>query len=217
MPRWRGTAAGRTAARTLCNLSLRTASGPEGSSAKQILTCAAGSPGRGGVRTLQSAFRTLRLPCVLQGSRAQVAAAALRRRHRPARRHRDAPQRHRRRAHRPVVRVRRPARRRQDDDRPHPRARAQLRARADAPTRAASATPASRSPQGRDIDVIEIDAATNTQVDKVRNIIIAGLGMRAGRGTATRSSSSTRCTGCRRQRSTRFSSRSRNRRRTSSS
>ena len=42
--------AGRTAARTLCNLSLRTASGPEGSSAKQILTCAAGSPGRGSVR-----------------------------------------------------------------------------------------------------------------------------------------------------------------------
>jgi hypothetical protein len=42
--------AGRTAARTLCNLSLRTASGPEGSSAKQILTCAAGSPGRGRVR-----------------------------------------------------------------------------------------------------------------------------------------------------------------------
>src|SRR5260221_9768675 len=30
---------------------------------------------------------------------------------------------------------------------------------------------------GRDIDVLEIDAATNTQVDKVREIIIAGLGM----------------------------------------
>src|SRR5687767_1085163 len=44
-------AASRTAARSLCNLSLRTASGPEGSSAKQILTCAAGSPGRGGTRT----------------------------------------------------------------------------------------------------------------------------------------------------------------------
>jgi DNA polymerase-3 subunit gamma/tau len=29
--------------------------------------------------------------------------------------------------------------------------------------------------QGRDIDVLEIDAATNTQVDKVREIIIAGL------------------------------------------
>src|SRR5213080_1988405 len=31
--------------------------------------------------------------------------------------------------------------------------------------------------QGRDIDVLEIDAATNTQVDKVRAVIIAGLGM----------------------------------------
>jgi DNA polymerase-3 subunit gamma/tau len=31
--------------------------------------------------------------------------------------------------------------------------------------------------QARDIDVMEIDAATNTQVDKVREIIIAGLGM----------------------------------------
>jgi DNA polymerase-3 subunit gamma/tau len=31
--------------------------------------------------------------------------------------------------------------------------------------------------QGRDIDVLEIDAATNTQIDKVREIIIAGLGM----------------------------------------
>jgi DNA polymerase-3 subunit gamma/tau len=29
--------------------------------------------------------------------------------------------------------------------------------------------------QGRDIDVLEIDAATNTQVDKVREVIIAGL------------------------------------------
>ncbi len=31
--------------------------------------------------------------------------------------------------------------------------------------------------QGRDIDVIEIDAATNTQVEKVRTVIIEGLGM----------------------------------------
>src|SRR4051812_312116 len=43
-----------TAARSLCNLSLRTASGPEGSSAKQILTCAAGYPGRGGARRQRS-------------------------------------------------------------------------------------------------------------------------------------------------------------------
>ena len=31
--------------------------------------------------------------------------------------------------------------------------------------------------QGRDMDVIEIDAATNTQVEKVRSVIIEGLGM----------------------------------------
>jgi DNA polymerase-3 subunit gamma/tau len=31
--------------------------------------------------------------------------------------------------------------------------------------------------EGRDIDVLELDAATHTQVDKVREIIIAGLGM----------------------------------------
>jgi DNA polymerase-3 subunit gamma/tau len=31
--------------------------------------------------------------------------------------------------------------------------------------------------EGRDIDVLEIDAATHTQVDKVRDIIIAGLGI----------------------------------------
>jgi hypothetical protein len=47
-----------TAARNLCNLSLRTASGPEGSSAKQILRCAAGLPGRGGERLAPVADRT---------------------------------------------------------------------------------------------------------------------------------------------------------------
>src|ERR1700745_1000626 len=31
--------------------------------------------------------------------------------------------------------------------------------------------------EGRDIDVLEIDAATNTQVDKVRDVIITGLGV----------------------------------------
>ncbi|MFN7983499.1 MAG: AAA family ATPase [Vicinamibacterales bacterium] len=34
-----------------------------------------------------------------------------------------------------------------------------------------------RIAQGRDIDVLEIDAATNTQVEKVREIIIEGLGI----------------------------------------
>src|SRR5881409_2574156 len=37
--------------------------------------------------------------------------------------------------------------------------------------------------EGRDIDVIEIDAATNTQVDKVRAVIIEGLGMAPVRNT----------------------------------
>ncbi len=35
--------------------------------------------------------------------------------------------------------------------------------------------------QGRDMDVIEIDAATNTQIDRVRTVIIEGLGMRPAR------------------------------------
>jgi DNA polymerase-3 subunit gamma/tau len=35
--------------------------------------------------------------------------------------------------------------------------------------------------EGRDLDVIEIDAATNTQVDKVREVIISGLGVRPAR------------------------------------
>src|SRR5512134_2118578 len=35
--------------------------------------------------------------------------------------------------------------------------------------------------EGRDIDVLEIDAATHTQVDKVREIVIAGLGLAPAR------------------------------------
>src|ERR687886_674062 len=31
--------------------------------------------------------------------------------------------------------------------------------------------------EGRDIDVLEIDAATHAQVDKVRDIIVSGLGV----------------------------------------
>ncbi len=43
-----------------------------------------------------------------------------------------------------------------------------LRQGADAPTRAASATPCVEIAQGRDIDVMEIDAATHTGVDNIR-------------------------------------------------
>ena len=133
--------AGHTAARSLCNLSLRTASGPEGSSAKQILTCAAGHPGRGGVRSGASPpsyanqhanIHTRNSACAqLPGSRPQVASAALRGRDRPARRHPDAAQRDHRKANRAVVRVLRAAWRRQDDDRPDPGPLPQLRERAD--------------------------------------------------------------------------------------
>ena len=45
--------------------------------------------------------------------------------------------------------------------------------------------------EGRDMDVLEIDAATHTQVDNVREVIISGLSI-CRRGTATRSSSSTK-------------------------
>ena len=70
-----------------------------------------------------------------------------------------------------------PARRRQDDDGAHPGARAELRDRARPPIRAATCDACVEIADGRDIDVIEIDAATNTQVDKVREVIIEGLGM----------------------------------------
>ena len=65
--------------------------------------------------------------------------------------------------------------------------------------------------QGRDMDVLEIDAATHTGVDKVRDVIIAGLGMSPS-ATATRSSSSTRFIDSLRSRSTPSSSRSKSRR-----
>src|SRR5207248_6645886 len=35
--------------------------------------------------------------------------------------------------------------------------------------------------EGRDIDVLEIDAATHTQVDNVREVIISGLAIAPGR------------------------------------
>jgi DNA polymerase-3 subunit gamma/tau len=54
--------------------------------------------------------------------------------------------------------------------------------------------------EGRDIDVLEIDAATHTQVENVREVIIQGLRSRRS-GTATRSSSSTKSTSCRDTRS----------------
>ena len=44
------------------------------------------------------------------------------------------------------------------------------------PTRAASCDACMEIAEGRDIDVLEIDAATHTQVENVREVIIAGSG-----------------------------------------
>ncbi len=213
----------RTAARTLCNSSLRTASGPEGSSAKQTLRCAAGAPGRGGAHPRQTAqtptsqrFHT---------SHFNVSYQVLARKWRPQRFDDVVGQQAVTRTLRNAITSGRIAhafvfaglaRLRQDDDGAHPGARAELREGTDAPIRAASATPASRSRRG----------ATSTCSRSTRPATPASTtsarwsspGCRSRRcATATRSSSSTRSTSSRRPRSTRCSSRSRSRRRTSSS
>ena len=143
-----------TAVRNLCNFSLRTASGPEGSSAKQILTCAAGPPGRGSVRKRDS-HRALSAP--ISPAIASMSYQVIARKWRPQRFDdvvgQQAVTRTLRnalaeRAARAGVRLRRTARRRQDDDGAHPGARAELRERADRRSVRRRATPASRSPKG---------------------------------------------------------------------
>ena len=67
-----------------------------------------------------------------------------------------------RRAHRPVVRVRRPARRRQDHDGAHPGARPELRTGPDRRSLRRLRRLRRDRRQGRDMDVLEIDAATHT-------------------------------------------------------
>ena len=52
--------------------------------------------------------------------------------------------------------------------------------------------------QGRDIDVLEIDAASHTGIDNIREVVIAGLVDSRRSAIATRCSSSTRCTSSRR-------------------
>ena len=140
----------RTAARTLCKISLRTASGPEGSSAKQSLSCAAGHPGRGGARDLAVVSQ------LQHSSHSPVAYQVIARKWRPQRFEdvvgqqavtQTLAQRARQRPARAGVRLCRRARRRQDHDRAHPGAGAELRERARRPIPAANATPAWRSPR----------------------------------------------------------------------
>ena len=116
-------------------------------------------------------------PHVLPSSRSKVAAPAIRRGRRADGRHADAAQRHRQRPHRAGVRVR--------------RARgvgktttARILARALNCEKGPTAEPCGTCDmcveiaEGRDIDVLEIDAATHTGVDNVRDVIIAGLAIR---------------------------------------
>src|SRR4026208_2483170 len=173
-------AASRTAARSLCNLSLRTASGPEGSSAKQILTCAAGSPGRGRTRRArQSAIDN-------HPSAPSVANhQGLGRKWRPQRFEDVIGQRGVTQTLRNAIAAKRIA---QSFVFAGPRGvgkttTARILARGLNCEKGPTADPCGvcdaciEIAQCRDIDVLEIDAATNTQVDKVREIIIAGLGM----------------------------------------
>ena len=173
--------AGRTAARSLCNLSLRTASGPEGSSAKQILTCAAGHPGRGGVRpALGYATSTqTAIPAILPVPSYQVLA----RKWRPQRFDEVIGQPGVTKTLRNAITAKRIA---QSFVFSGPRGvgkttTARILARClncengPTPDPCGVCDACVEIAQGRDIDVIEIDAATNTQVDKVREIIINGL------------------------------------------
>src|SRR4051812_45200282 len=172
------TAPSHTAARSLCNFSLRTASGPEGSSAKQILTCAAGSPGRGGNRAaIISSLSNFNDP--------PLAYQVLARKWRPQRFDDVIGQRGVTQTLRNAIGAKRIA---QSFVFAGPRGvgkttTARILARALNCESGPTAEPCGTCDacveiaQGRDIDVIEIDAATNTQVEKVRQVIIEGLGM----------------------------------------
>ena len=120
------------------------------------------------------------VPDVLPGPRPQVAPAAVRRRRRPAGGDADAAQRARERPARAGVRVRRAARRRQDDDGAHPGAGAELREGTDRRSVRRRATPASRSPKGATSTCSRSTPPRTRGVDNVREVIIAGLGDRAG-------------------------------------
>ena len=164
------TAAPWTAVRTLCKFSRRTASGPEGSSAKSILCCAAGPPGRGRRRCDPSH--------VPHRSRPQMASAAVRRRHRPARRVETLKN---------AIATGRLA---QSFIFAGPRGvgkttTARILARALNCVKGPTPEPCGKCDacreiaEGRDVDVLEIDGATYTGVDAVREVIVEPLVDRA--------------------------------------
>ena len=174
-------AASRTAARSLCNFSLRTASGPEGSSAKQILTCAAGSPGRGGTRGSVGRSIINQQSTISNSSVSNYQVLA--RKWRPQRFEDVIGQRGVTQTLRNAIAARRIA---QSFVFSGPRGvgkttTARILARGLNCEQGPTADPCGvceacvEIAEGRDMDVLELDAATHTKVDEVREIIISGL------------------------------------------
>src|SRR5687767_6388111 len=172
--------AGRTAIRTLCNLSLRTASGPEGSSAKQSLKCAAGASGSrwDPVRPLAP------IGITAAQTSAPVSYKVLARKWRPQRFEDVIGQRAVTQTLRNAIAAGRIA---QSFVFAGPRGvgkttTARILARGLNCDRGPTADPCGACDacleiaDGRDMDVLEIDAATHTGVDKVRDVIITSLG-----------------------------------------
>ena len=93
--------------------------------------------------------------------------------------HAHAAQRGRRRHRRARVPVHRSARHRQDHDRAHPRQGARLREGPDAASPTARASSCVEIAEGRHPDVYELDAASRTGVDNVREEIIGRVQLRA--------------------------------------
>ena len=139
-------------------------------------------------------------------ARAQIPAADLRRPDRPGGHGHDAAQRVRLGAHRAGLHADRRARRRQDDDGPHHRPRAQLRDRhgQDADLRHAGARPPLRRDHGKPPSRRDRDGCRLQHRRRQHPRDHRERALQAASSRAPRSSSSTKSTCCRRAPSTRF-------------
>src|SRR5712671_4017754 len=172
-----------TAVRNLCNFSLRTASGPEGSSAKQILTCAAGHSGpRFNLQQTGISKRQSSISNNDQMSSYQVIA----RKWRPQKFADVVGQQA---VTRTLGNALKSGRLAQAFVFAGPRGvgqttTARILARALSCVNGPTADPCGlcdacvEIAEGRDIDVLEIDAATHTGIDNIREVIISGLAIR---------------------------------------